>query len=77
MTGNFSGGVAAGTSYGGKIFQNIHSSAASARTYEIAGRANGSNYGRFDGSNIKNWLGLSTEKDQGRVLCRTDFYRSQ
>lgn len=26
MTGNFSGGVAAGTSYGGKIFQNIHSS---------------------------------------------------
>ena len=62
MTGNFSGGVAAGTSYGGKIFQNIHSSAASARTYEIAGRANGSNYGRFDGSNIKNWLGLSTEK---------------
>lgn len=25
MTGNFSGGVAAGTSYGGKIFQNIHS----------------------------------------------------
>ena len=65
MTGNFSGGVAAGTSYGGKIFQNIHSSAASARTYEIAGRANGSNYGRFDGSNIKNWLGLSTEKTKG------------
>ncbi len=67
MTGNFSGGVAAGTSYGGKIFQNIHSSAASARTYEIAGRANGSNYGRFDGSNIKNWQGLSTEKKIGRA----------
>ena len=45
MTGNYSGGVAAGTSYGGRIFQNLHSSAASARTYEIAGRANSSSYG--------------------------------
>lgn len=53
MTDNFSGGVAAGASYGGKIFQNVHSSAASARTYEIAGRANGSNYGRFDGPTSK------------------------
>lgn len=65
MTGNYSGGVAAGTSYGGRIFQNLHSSAASARTYEIAGRTNSSSYGRFDGSNIKNWLGLSTEKPRG------------
>ncbi|MFR4417121.1 MAG: SGNH/GDSL hydrolase family protein [Akkermansia sp.] len=73
MTGNFSGGVAAGTSYGGKIFQNIHSSAASARTYEIAGRANGSNYGRFDGSNIKNWLGLSTEKTKGGSYAGQTF----
>ena len=47
MTGNYSGGVAAGTSYGGRIFQNLHSSAASARAYEIAGRANSSSYGRF------------------------------
>ena len=73
MTDNFSGGVAAGASYGGKIFQNVHSSAASARTYEIAGRANGSNYGRFDGSNIKNWLGLSTEKTKGGTYAGQTF----
>lgn len=65
MTGNHSGGVAAGTSYGGRVFQNLHSSAASARAYEIAGRADGSSYGRFNGSNLKNWLGLSTEKTKG------------
>ncbi len=65
MTGNHSGGVAAGTSYGGRVFQNMHSSAASARAYEIAGRADGSSYGRFNGSNLKNWLGLSTEKTKG------------
>mgnify|MGYP001753566744 FL=1 len=73
MTGNYSGGVAAGTSYGGRIFQNLHSSAASARTYEIAGRANSSSYGRFDGSNIKNWLGLSTEKTQGGTYTGQTF----
>ncbi|WP_418388824.1 autotransporter domain-containing protein [Akkermansia sp.] len=73
MTGNYSGGVAAGTSYGGRIFQNLHSSAASARTYEIAGRTNSSSYGRFDGSNIKNWLGLSTEKTQGGTYTGQTF----
>lgn len=73
MTGNFSGGVAAGTSYGGRIFQNLHSSAASARAYEIAGRANSSSYGRFSGSNIKNWLGLSTEKTKGGAYTGQTF----
>lgn len=67
MTGNHSGGVAAGTSYGNRVFQNLHSSAASARAYEIAGRADGSSYGRFNGSNLKNWLGLSTEKTKGET----------
>lgn len=73
MTGNSSGGVAAGTSYGGRVFQNIHSSAASARTYEIAGRANSSSYGRFGGSNIKNWLGQSTEKTKGGTYTGQTF----
>lgn len=63
-TGNYSGGVAAGISYGGRVFNNAHSSQASARAYEIAGRADGANYGRFNGSNINNWLGLSTEKQK-------------
>lgn len=54
-TGNYSGGVTVGTSYGGQIFNNEHSSQASARAWEISGRNSGS---RFDGSNIYNWLGF-------------------
>lgn len=54
-TGNYSGGVTAGTSYGGQIFNNEHSSQASARAWEISGRSSGI---RFDGSNIYNWLGF-------------------
>ncbi len=73
MTGNYSNGIAAGTAYGGRVFQNLHSSAASARAYEIAGRANSSSYGRFDGSNIKNWLGLSTEKTKGGTYTGQTF----
>lgn len=73
MTGNSSGGVASGTSYGGRIFQNFHSAAASARAYEIAGRADGNRYGRFGGSNIKNWLGLSTEKTKGGAYTGQTF----
>lgn len=73
MTGNSSGGVASGTSYGGRVFQNVHSAAASARAYEIAGRADGLRYGRFDGSNIKNWLGLSTEKTRGGAYTGQTF----
>ena len=40
-TGNYSGGVTAGTSYGGQIFNNEHSSQASARAWEISGRNSG------------------------------------
>lgn len=72
-TGNYSGGVTTGSSYGGRIFQNVHSSEASARAYEIAGRTTGSKYGRFDGSNIKNWLGQSTEKTQGGTYTGQTF----
>lgn len=61
-TGNYSGGVTAGTSYGGQVFNNEHSSQASARAWEISGRKTGS---RFDGSNISNWLGLSDAKANG------------
>lgn len=55
ISGNY-GGTFAGSSYGGVAFENVHSSQASARAYEIAGRKSG---GRFSGSNIENWLGLS------------------
>ena len=72
-TGNYSGGVAAGISYGGRVFNNAHSSQASARAYEIAGRADGANYGRFNGSNINNWLGLSTEKTKGGTYTGQTF----
>ena len=69
-TGNYSGGVTAGTSYGGQIFNNEHSSQASARAWEISGRSNGS---RFDGSNINNWLGLSGTKANGSAYSGQTF----
>lgn len=73
-TGNYSGGVAAGTSYGGQVFNNAHSSQASARAWEISGRKNGT---RFEGSNISNWLGISGTKAnggayQGKTFTGTD-----
>ena len=70
MTGNYSGGVAAGTSYGGQVFNNEHSSQASARAWEISGRKTGS---RFDGSNISNWLGLSDAKANGAAYQGPTF----
>lgn len=69
-TGNDSGGVTAGTSYGGQIFNNEHSSQANARAWEISGRSNGS---RFDGSNINNWLGLSGTKANGSAYSGQTF----
>lgn len=69
-TGNYSGGVTAGTSYGGKVFNNEHSSQASARAWEISGRKNGT---RFDGSNISNWLGLSGTKANGAAYQGQTF----
>ena len=61
-TGNHSGGVQAGTDYSGKPFSNIHSAQASARAWELAGRKAG---GRYDNTNLANWLGLSTTKSDG------------
>lgn len=69
-TGNYSGGVTPGTSYGGQSFNNEHSSQASARAWEISGRKNGS---RFDGSNISNWLGLSDTKANGAAYQGQTF----
>lgn len=75
MTGNSgAGGVAPGSSYGGRIFSNIHSSQASARTYEIAGRpGSGGNYGRFNDSNIENWLGQNSVTTNGKNYTGQTF----
>ncbi len=72
-SGNYSGGVASGTLYGNVAFENMHSSQASARAYEIAGRLDGSKYGRFDYSNLENWLGQSTTKNNGATYTGTTF----
>lgn len=69
-TGNYSGGVMAGSSYGGQIFNNAHSSQASARSWEISGRKNRT---RVDGSNISNWLGLSGTKANGAAYQGQTF----
>lgn len=69
-TGNYSGGVTAGTSYGGQVFNNVHSSQSSARTWEISGSKSGA---RFDGSNIFNWLGLSNTKANGAAYTGQTF----
>lgn len=62
-TGCHSGSIGTNSSYGGSLFVNQHSSVSSARAYEIAGRKNTST--RFSKSNIKNWLGQSTQKTDG------------
>ncbi len=69
-TGNYSGGVSAGTTYGGVAFNNVHSSQASARAWEIAGRKDGA---RFDDSNIMNWLGQSSTKNNGAAYTGQTF----
>ncbi|MCD7798030.1 MAG: SGNH/GDSL hydrolase family protein [Akkermansiaceae bacterium] len=55
-SGNYSGGVSAGTVYGGAVFANVHSAISSERAYEVAGTKNTS--GRLGNSNIRDWLGL-------------------
>ena len=56
--------------YRGVTFQNNHSSKASARSYEVAGTKNG---GRFDSTNIKNWLGQSTTTTTGGTYSGPTF----
>jgi len=64
-TGHHSGGVSNGEIYGGVSFSNAHSSQASARAWEIAGRATASQNPRFDKTNIRNWLGIDTTTQSG------------
>jgi len=52
-----SGGVDAGTLYGGVEFNNRHSAMSSERAYEIAGRINKS--GRLGNSSVADWLGIN------------------
>ena len=47
--------------YGGRTFENIHSAQASARSTQTVGDRTG----RYDNTNIYNWLGQSTEKTGG------------
>ena len=61
-TGNYSNGVPAGAEYGGVPFNNVHSAQSSARAWELAGRKAG---GRFDNTNLLNWLGLSDKTNNG------------
>lgn len=69
-TGHHSGGVSVGASYGGVPFSNEHSAQSSARAWEIAGRSSG---GRFDNTNIRNWLGLSDTKTNGGAYTGKTF----
>lgn len=75
-TGHHSGGVAAGTVYGGVAFSNEHSSQASARAWEISGRKTETRPGqtpRFDKTNIKNWLGIDTVTELGTTYTGSTF----
>lgn len=69
-TGNYSNGVPAGTAYGGGVFDNAHSSEASARAWEISGRKTGT---RFNGTNIENWLSLSGMTASGATYTGNTF----
>lgn len=74
-TGNNGSGVTAGTSYGGRVFNNAHSSQSSARAWEISGRKlpPSPTPPRFEGSNIKNWLGLDPTKTDGTPYQKAPF----
>ena len=77
-TGNYSGGVAAGTNYGGVVFNNVHSAQSSANSYHIAGvdrnkRPDNSASNFFGGSNIKNWLGLSSTTTTNQTYTGPTF----
>ena len=52
-----------GATYGGSTFANLHSAHSSGRAWEISGRKSG---GRYDNSNIMNWLGQSGTKTNGQ-----------
>lgn len=73
-TGNYSGGVAAGISYGGRVFNNAHSSQASARAYEIAGRADGAITDASTVPTLTTGWALARKK-QKRYLHRTNVHR--
>ena len=49
------------TTYGDRTFENNHSAHTSARSTQTVGDRTG----RYDNTNIKNWLGISTEKTGG------------
>ena len=49
------------TTYGDRTFENNHSAHTSARSKQTVGDSTG----RYDNTNIKNWLGISTEKTGG------------
>jgi lysophospholipase L1-like esterase len=74
-SGNYSNGVGTTTSYGGVLFNNVHSAEASARAWEIAGRqntdVNPSMPSRFGGSSIMNWLGQETTQVNGTTYSGT------
>lgn len=63
-TGNYSGGVSAGTVYGGIAFENRHCAESGARSYGMAGVKTD---GHFDNANIMNWLGQSNIKTDGNT----------
>ncbi|MDO5449801.1 MAG: GDSL-type esterase/lipase family protein [Akkermansia sp.] len=84
-TGNYSGGVTAGTLYGGTAFANLHSSQASARAWELSGNASydassswkKSGGTRYNGSNIMNWLGQSTVNNNNAAYTGATFTGEQ
>lgn len=76
-TGNYSGGVAAGISYGGRVFNNAHSSQASARAYEIAGRARRRQLRTLQRFQHQQLAGPEHGKNKRRHLHRTNVHRNR
>ncbi len=70
-TGNYSGaGFKVGATYGGATFDNRHSAQSSGRAFEVSGRQANNQY---DQTNIKNWLGETTDKTNGQTYDTSTY----
>lgn len=68
--------------YAGSTFRNAHCAQSSGRAWEISGNASGGKpanqkYQRYNGTNIKNWLGLDKKTNRGEEYSGPVFTKSE
>ena len=68
--------------YAGSTFRNTHCAQSSGRAWEVSGNASGGKpanqkYQRYNGTNIKNWLGLDKKTNRGEEYSGPVFTKSE